>query len=345
MMNVYEALLCKGFIPDGEVDMAPRCPRDILFRQGFIPQVHAAGAVANAKSMLKGHCSVMEIAFEKGAVEAIRAVSQQVPEMLVGAGEIRTAEQCRQAIDAGAKFISCTAADAESAALCREENVAMILTCTDIEQLRQANAIGVSLVNYDWQVGEDNLQRLQELAAAAQLDMKFIVTLGENTGNIGECTAAPFVLGVRGTWLQDACACKSHSEDRIITVCEDLLTEVLGYMVHHIGINTEGADAARALCDELHDVFRMKLMDNGISSRFAGPGIEVMKRMYLGDNGHFAIRTNNADRAILWLKEMGYEMDWETKFPGHGPINTIYIKDHSFGGFAVHLKQRPFPGL
>ena len=345
MMNDYEALLCKGFIPDGEVDMTPRCPRDILFRQGYIPQVCTAGAVSTARALLKGHCNVMEIAFEKGAAEAVSSVARQVPEMLVGVGGIKTAEQCRQSIDAGAKFVTCSEANAEMAALCKEKDVAMILTCADIAQLRDANAMGVSLVNYDWQVGEDNIRRLQELAAAAQLDMKFIVTLGENTRDIGECAAAPFVLGVRGTWLQGACACKSHTEDRLITVCEDLLTEVLGYAVHHIGINTESADAARALCDELHDVFRMKLMDNGISSRFAGPGIEVMKRMYRGENGHFAIRTNNADRAILWLKEMGYEMDWETKFPGHGPINTIYIKDHSFGGFDIHLKQRPFPGL
>ena len=61
----------------------------------------------------------------------------------------------------------------------------------------------------------------------------------------------------------------------------------------------------------------------------------------------FGCQQNVADGEMLMglLKEMGYEMDWETKFPGHGPINTIYIKDHSFGGFDIHLKQRPFPGL
>lgn len=345
MTNVYEALQYKGMIPEGEVDFTPRCAFDALFRLGYVAQIRADKALEMAKAMLKGHCNVAEISFsEKNAGKAVGSVKKELPEMVIGA-TVENEAQCREAIEAGADFVVCQSANTELGELCREAGIPVVLSCSTVDEVRAAHAAGVSVVNYNWEKGTDNITRISELAAMEPVDLKFIVSLGDDTMNIGVCESAQFVLCVRGTWLQNFCMTDSFAEDRIVVTCEELLTQVLGYAMWHIGINTEGPEAARDLGDRIHEMFRLKLRDNGISSRFAGTGIEVMKKMYLGDNGHFAMRTNKADRAILLLKEQGYDMDWETKFPAHGPIATIYMKNVSLGGFAIHLLQRVFPDM
>ena len=77
----------------------------------------------------------------------------------------------------------------------------------------------------------------------------------------------------------------------------------------------------------------------GNSSTFAGSGIEVMKSMYLGKNGHLAVRTNQIGRATAYLEKRGYEVDMGTaKYKGD-QMTAVYLKGE-IGGFAVHLLQK-----
>ena len=77
----------------------------------------------------------------------------------------------------------------------------------------------------------------------------------------------------------------------------------------------------------------------GESSNFVSGSIEVMKHMYLGQNGHIAIRTASIPRAIADLTQKGFEVDMETAKYKNGGIAGVYIKQ-AFGPFAVHLLQK-----
>ena len=63
-------------------------------RAGIVPVVvidHAADALPTARALLDGGVDVMEITFRtEAAPEAIRAVAEGCPEMLVGAGTVVT---------------------------------------------------------------------------------------------------------------------------------------------------------------------------------------------------------------------------------------------------------------
>ena len=80
-----------------------------LSAAGVVPVVvieNAKDAVPTAEAMLRGGIDVMEITFRTAAApDAIRAVSENCPKMLVGAGTVITLEQCKQAVDCGASFI------------------------------------------------------------------------------------------------------------------------------------------------------------------------------------------------------------------------------------------------
>ena len=62
--------------------------------------------VATAKALLAGGVDVMEITFRTAAAaDSIKAVAESCPDMLVGAGTVITLEQCKKAVECGAKFI------------------------------------------------------------------------------------------------------------------------------------------------------------------------------------------------------------------------------------------------
>ena len=79
-------------------------------------------------------------------------------------------------------------------------------------------------------------------------------------------------------------------------------------------------------------------MKKGNSSNFASTGVEVMKTMFKGANGHIAIRTNKMTPAIAEMERRGLELDWDS-VKDKDNIKAVYFKNE-FGGFAVHLLQK-----
>ena len=67
-----------------------------------------------AKALVEGGVPVAEVTFRAaGAATAIKLMSENVPEMLVGAGTVLTTAQVDEAIEAGAKFIVTPGLDIE----------------------------------------------------------------------------------------------------------------------------------------------------------------------------------------------------------------------------------------
>ena len=64
-----------------------------------------------------------------------------------------------------------------------------------------------------------------------------------------------------------------------------------------------------------------------------------MKKPYLGEKGHIAIRTNNVGIAVAELEKKGYVIQKDTTKYKNNRITAVYLKQE-FGGFAVHLLQK-----
>ena len=91
-----------------------------LAQSGVVPVVvleDAKDAVPTAKAMLAGGIDVMEITFRTAAAaDSIKAVAQECPDMVVGAGTVINLEQCKLAVECGAKFIVSPGYDEETVA-------------------------------------------------------------------------------------------------------------------------------------------------------------------------------------------------------------------------------------
>ncbi len=305
---------------------------------GVVPVVvleDAADAVPTAKALAAGGLDVMEITFRTdAAADSIRAVAETCPEVLVGAGTVCNLEQAKYAVECGAKFIVSPGYDEETVAWCVENDIAVTPGCVTPTEIMAALKHDLKVVKFFPANIYGGLGAMKALNGPFP-KLKFIPTGGVNAANLAEFAAAPFIWAVGGSWV---CAKKDiaeHSFEKITRLAREAHSISIGFELAHIGVNTENKDASLAVCKSFADAFGFETKE-GNSSNFAGGSIEVMNSLYLGDNGHIAVRVNNIQRAAAELAKKGFELDESTaKYKGD-KMTAVYLKD-SFGGFAVHL--------
>ena len=317
---------------------------DVLSRlaaAGVVPVVvldNAADAVPTAKAMVAGGIDVMEITFRTAAAaDSIRAVAAEVPEMLVGAGTVLNLEQCKLAVECGAKFIVSPGYDEETVAWCVENGVAVTPGCVTPTEIMAALKHGLKVVKFFPANVYGGLNAIKALSGPF-VGLKFIPTGGVNQQNLGEFVSNPSIHAVGGSWVCPKADIAAHNFDKITQLCAEARRGVMGFELAHVGINCESADESLAVCEELEKAFDFEVK-TGNSSNFASTGVEVMKSMYLGKNGHLAVRTNKIETAIAELTKRGFAVDMDTaKYKGDR-IVAVYLKNE-IGGFAVHLLQK-----
>ncbi len=317
---------------------------DVLKRMeasGIVPVVvleNAEDAVPTARAMAAGGVDVMEITFRTAAAaDSIRAVSKGCPDVLVGAGTVVNLEQCKLAVECGAKFIVSPGYDEEVVSWCVDNGVAVTPGCVTPTEIMAALKHGLKVVKFFPANVYGGLSALKALAGPF-VGLKFIPTGGVNQQNVGEFAASPFVHAVGGSWICPKAEIAAHNYEKITALCIEARQALLGFEMAHVGINCPDADAALNVADSFGKAFGFEVKQ-GNSSNFASTGIEVLKTMYLGTNGHVAIRTNKIETAIAELEKRGFTVDMGTAKMKGDRVNAVYLKDE-IGGFAVHLLQK-----
>ena len=88
-------------------------------------------AVPLAKALIAGGVPVAEVTFRAaGAAIAIKAMRDNSPEMLVGAGTVLTTSQVDEAMAAGAQFIVTPGMDPDIVAYCQKVSIQIFPGCT-----------------------------------------------------------------------------------------------------------------------------------------------------------------------------------------------------------------------
>ena len=191
---------------------------------GIVPVVvlnDAADAVPTAKAMLSGGISVMEITFRTAAAaDSIRAVSTECPDMLVGAGTVITLEQCRLAVECGAKFIVAPGYDEEVVSWCCENNIPVTPGCVTPTEIMMAMKHGLKVLKFFPANVYGGLSAIKALSGPFG-GIKFIPTGGVNAANIAEFAASPFIFAVGGSWICPKADIAAHNWEKITALCAE----------------------------------------------------------------------------------------------------------------------------
>ena len=199
---------------------------DVLSRlanAGVVPVVvldEAKDAIPTANAMLAGGIDVMEITFRTAAApDCIKAVAESCPDMLVGAGTVLNLEQCKLAVQMGAKFIVSPGFDANVVGWCIENNIAVTPGCVTPTEITAAVNMGLKVVKFFPANVYGGLNAMKNLSAPF-VGVKFMPTGGVNAENIKEYISAPFIHAVGGSWVCPKDAIKTGDFDRITALCK-----------------------------------------------------------------------------------------------------------------------------
>jgi len=188
----------------------------------------AKDAVPAAKAMAAGGVDVMEITFRTAAApDAIQAVSENCPDVLVGAGTILNLEQCKLAVAKGAKFIVSPGFDAQVVEWCIENGIAVTPGCVTPTEITMAVNCGLKVVKFFPANVYGGLDAMKNLSAPF-VGVKFLPTGGVNAGNIKEYIDAPFIHAVGGSWVCPKDAVKAGDWDKITALCKEARANAFG---------------------------------------------------------------------------------------------------------------------
>ena len=196
---------------------------DRLHGCGVVPVVvldDVKDAVATANALLAGGVDVMEITFRTAAAaDSIKAVAESCPDMLVGAGTVITLDQCKQAVECGAKFIVSPGFDEEVVRWCVERSVPITPGCVTPSEIMAAMKLGLTVVKFFPAGVYGGLSAMKALSGPFG-GIKFIPTGGVNSHNIGEFIATLFIHAVGGSWVCPKADIAAGNFEKITTLCK-----------------------------------------------------------------------------------------------------------------------------
>jgi len=194
-----------------------------FYKTGVVPVVvleDAKDAVPTAKALLAGGVNIMEITFRTAAAaDSIKAVAEQCPDMIVGAGTVITLDQCKKAVEMGAKFIVSPGFNEKVVEWCVDNGIMVTPGCVTPTEITAALEKGLKIVKFFPANVYGGLKGMKALAAPFGA-VKFIPTGGVSADNLSEYIDAPFIHAVGGSWL---CAKNDISEgnfDKITELCK-----------------------------------------------------------------------------------------------------------------------------
>ena len=207
---------------------------DQFRKTGIIPVVvlnEAKDAPALAKALCAGGLPCAEVTFRtSAAADAIRAMNQTEPKMLVGAGTVLSREQVDKAVDAGAEFIVSPGFDKDVVCYCMEKNIPITPGVQTASEMLQAINMGLDVVKFFPAESIGGLKTIKAVAAALT-SLSFMPTGGINAQNVRDYLAYDRIIACGGSWMVKQALVEQGKLDEIRAMaseCAAIVKEIRG---------------------------------------------------------------------------------------------------------------------
>lgn len=171
---------------------------------GIVPVVvleDAKDAAPLAQALMNGGLPCAEVTFRTDAAEeSIRIMSEQFPDMLVGAGTVLTTDQVDRAVAAGAKFIVSPGLNPRIVKYCVDKGILIAPGCSNPSDVEQALENGLEVVKFFPAEAAGGLPMIKAMAAP-YVGVKFMPTGGINAKNVRDYLAYNRIIACGGSWM------------------------------------------------------------------------------------------------------------------------------------------------
>ena len=179
--------------PCSLLDVVPVLPVVVLERR--------EDAVPVARALVAGGLPAIELTLRTpAALDAIRAISAEVPEILVGAGTVVTPGQAKQALDAGAGFLVSPGSTPALLAAMAETGLPFLPGTSTVSEVLAALELGLTELKFFPAEAAGGAAYLRSVAGPVPT-ARFCPTGGITPGSAPDYLALPNVGCVGGSWL------------------------------------------------------------------------------------------------------------------------------------------------
>jgi len=179
--------------PCSLLDVVPVLPVVVLERR--------EDAVPVARALVAGGLPAIELTLRTpAALDAIRAISAEVPEILVGAGTVVTPGQAKQALDAGAGFLVSPGSTPALLSAMAETGLPFLPGTSTVSEVLAALELGLTELKFFPAEAAGGAAYLRSVAGPVPT-ARFCPTGGITPASAPDYLALPNVGCVGGSWL------------------------------------------------------------------------------------------------------------------------------------------------
>jgi len=161
----------------------------------------AEHAVPMARALFEGGVRVLEVTLRTpAALAAIAAIAQSIPDVIVGAGTVRSDADARAALAAGARFAVSPGFSPRVAAACRETGLALLPGVATASEVMLAADHGFRFLKFFPATAAGGTAMLKAWASVFA-DVSFCPTGGITAASAPDYLALANVKVVGGSWL------------------------------------------------------------------------------------------------------------------------------------------------
>ncbi len=170
----------------------------------IVPVVVVDGAHEGARladALVAGGLPIAEITLRlPHALDAIRAVAAEQPDVLVGAGTVTSAAQVDQAVEAGASFLVSPGTFEPVIRRAQELGVPILPGVATASDVMRALDLGLDVVKLFPASVVGGPAAIKALSAPFP-GLRFMPTGGVNAGNLHDYLGLPAVIAAGGSWM------------------------------------------------------------------------------------------------------------------------------------------------
>jgi 2-dehydro-3-deoxyphosphogluconate aldolase/(4S)-4-hydroxy-2-oxoglutarate aldolase len=161
---------------------------------------NAKDAIPLGRTLVENGMPCAEITLRTDcAIEAIKIMRKEFPDMLIGSGTVLTNAQVDASIEAGVDFIVSPGFNPRTVQYCIDKNMPIVPGVNSPSHVEQAMEMGLRTLKFFPAEPSGGVNMLKALTAV--YPVKFMPTGGVNVKNIHDYLSIPSVLACGGTWM------------------------------------------------------------------------------------------------------------------------------------------------
>ena len=177
---------------------------DQFYEIGIIPVLEidsVQGAVPLAEALLAGGLPVAEVTMRTGAaVESIRIIANEVPQIMVGAGTVTSRDQAEAARDAGAQYLVSPGIVEEVVVWAQENQIPMIAGAVTPTEIMHGIRLGLHVLKFFPAETMGGLKAIESMSDPFP-GVRFIPTGGIRPENACQYLQHERIHAVGGSWM------------------------------------------------------------------------------------------------------------------------------------------------